>query len=156
MIVAIIGSDLRHKWVSNTIPPLTTQDVIGQFAWHFVQESQQEELKTRLSRCLALGEPQAYWVHAKIGGHDTTFRVKAERVDQQLVCLATIVPGEAKAMSADEISQLRLMAEGKSTTEIAFQLELSPSTVSRRSKTILRKLEADPQTLLRQFAQALS
>ncbi len=155
MIIAHLVGSLRFVWVSDVIPPLTRDDVLGKYPWDFVDDGQADSIKTRLSRCWCLGEPQSYTVHSTIAGKQMIFRVRAERTGDVIVLISIIVPAETvNTLTRSEITQLKLMAAGASHAVIARELRLSLSTVNRRATKILEKLEASPAMLLRKYAQS--
>lgn len=156
MLVSILDCNLNFCYCSTTVPPLTSEDVYGKPPWHFAPVEQQDAIKTRLARCLALGESQRYWTDSLIHGTTITWYVRADRIPSGVICIGFMLPPTAKTLTAENIEFLRQLAAGASLKQIAANLGIDPSSATRRRRAIERKLQISDAATLLKLAIAMS
>ncbi len=102
------------------------------------------------------------FIKCNLGAHDNKFDIDSEGNFHFEFCQCplageckewkeTCEPKENTAISDAEIRILRLIAQGKKTTEIAEELYLSPKTVENHTNNMLRKLNVHNNAALVQY-----
>ena len=139
MLGMLLDGNLVILWVSRVIPQLRVSDVIGRHPWDFNPPDEADVIKTRLSRCIALGERQVYRSESQVKGARHIWQVVAERIDstRQVVCMSRELPQGIDTLSEVDRSILGLLAKGRSQRAIADSLGLGQSTVSKHVERMI-------------------
>jgi hypothetical protein len=159
VLVTLLDFHLCHEYCSSFISPLTAETVIGRPVWEYVSPGDVEMVKTRCSRCLAIGEPQRYWVMSEIGGNEYHWFCRADRVGSHgrygVIILAFLLPPVLRGLTDDDIALIRLLAAGAKQRQIARTLGASQSAISRREHALRTEFGLTTQQDLLRVALAL-
>lgn len=161
-ISVLFDSDLVQQSIFGVLPPLREEDVIGTVPWSIVHDiDTQDIIKDRLSRCLALGEPQAYRVRVLMpDGKLTLFAVRVKRViigaERMVHCVCVSLPAMVANITLSDRVLLELLSTRCELKEVARILKITSSAVSQRISALKRKLGVESLYELREIAQALA
>ena len=133
----------RMIWTSSPNPAYKP----GPFVWEYASPEDREVCKNAISRAVVLRETQEFDASTHLGEHYHVWVWPLNSPELAVCILAVQVPDEMKRLSARERTALELLAEGRSTSEIAKAMDVSVSTVHThfrraRKKLKLRSVEA--------------
>ncbi len=133
----------RMIWTSSVNPAYKP----GPFIWEYAAPEYRETSKNAISRAVVLREPQEIDATTQIGEHYHAWIWPLNSPELAVCILAVQVPEEMKLLSPRERTSLERLAEGRTTSEIAGEMDVSVSTVHThfrraRKKLKLRSVEA--------------
>lgn len=133
----------RMIWTSSPNPAYKP----GPFVWEYAAPEHRETSKNAISRAVVLREPQEFDASTHLGEHYHVWIWPLNSPELAVCILAVQVPAEMKLLSPRERTSLELLAEGRTTSEIAQEMDVSVSTVHThfrraRKKLKLRSVEA--------------
>lgn len=153
----ILDEHLTHIYVSGCVPPLQPGHVVGHPAWELAASPEAaEDLKTRLSRCLVLGESQRFLAPTEVG----VFAVQIDRLmlgnSRGVVAVSRLVPSAVQDMTDQERSTLSaLTAASGDVKGAAKSLGISVAAMSGREQRLRDKLSVRSRDELVRVAIAL-
>jgi DNA-binding CsgD family transcriptional regulator len=122
---------------------------VGDYVWKNARSSSRERLKSAIAHVITLREPCTCEIENEWNEH---FRVRMwplEEPDVALCALAKRIPGELTLLTEREKECLRLLAKGKSTRDIAEDLDIGLTTVHTHLRRAREKLSlASPEALV--------
>jgi DNA-binding CsgD family transcriptional regulator len=120
--------------------------------WEHFTGNYRESLKDHISRAVFMRETQQFEVTGRIGEHLRVW-VWPLNVTGLAACLiAQHVPDEIKFLTRRERDCLQLMATGKTTSDIAAELDVSVSTVHTYQRRARERLHLSSTESLIAFA----
>ena len=128
---------------------------VGEFIWKNARARCQDEFKSAVAQVISLSEPCVCEIENEWKEH---FRVRMWPLadpDVALCALAKRIPSELSLLTERERSCLRLLAQGKSTRDIATDLAIGLTTVHTHLRRTREKLRLVSPEALRQFCSSL-
>jgi DNA-binding CsgD family transcriptional regulator len=118
----------------------------GPFIWEYASPEDREACQNSISRAVVLREPQEFVASTHLGEHYDIWIwhvwIRPLHSPELAICmLAVQVPAEMKRLSARERTSLELLAEGRTTSEIAKDMGISVSTVRTHFRRARKKLK---------------
>jgi DNA-binding CsgD family transcriptional regulator len=127
----------RMIWTSSPNPVYKP----GPFIWEYAAPEDREKCKNAISRAVVLREPQEFDAETQVGEHYHCWIWPLNSPELAVCVLAVQVPAEMKRLSARERLSIGLLAEGRTTREIAKELDVSVSTVHTHFRRARKKLK---------------
>ena len=127
----------RMIWTSSPNPAYKP----GPFIWEYASPEDRELSKNAISRAVVLREPQEFDAGTHLGEHYHCWIWPLNSPELALCVLAVQVPAEMKRLSERERASMGLLAEGRTTREIAKELDVSVSTVHTHFRRARKKLK---------------
>lgn len=127
----------RMLWTSSPNPAYKP----GPFAWEYSSPEDREKCKNAVSRTVVLREPQEFDASTHLGEHYHCWMWPLNSPELAVCLLAVQVPAELRMLSPRERAALELLAEGRTTSEIANEMGVSVSTVHTHFRRARKKLK---------------
>lgn len=113
----------------------------GPFIWEYASPEDREKCQNAVSRAVVLREPQEFDASTHLGEHYHVWIWPLNSPELAVCMLAVQVPAEVRSLSPRERGALELLAEGRSTSEIAEEMGVSVSTVHTHFRRARKKLK---------------
>jgi len=135
--VTLCDSVGRLVWTSSPNPEYKP----GPYIWEYTSPADREKSKNAISRAVVLREPQEFDASTHLGEHYHVWVWPLHSPELAICILAVQVPAEMKLLSPRERTSLELLAEGRTTSEIAGKMDVSVSTVHTHFRRARKKLK---------------
>jgi DNA-binding CsgD family transcriptional regulator len=162
IVAAQVASDMTYDdayvllcdWHGKLVWKSTTAGKIqvGDFVWKNACPASRDQLKSAIAHVITLREPGTCEMENEWNEH---FRIRMWPLDEPdvaLCALAKKIPSELALLTEREKSCLRLLAQGKSTRDIAKELEIGLTTVHTHLRRTREKLGLGGPEALVSFA----
>ena len=127
----------RMIWTSSPNPAYKP----GPFLWEYASPEDRESSKNAVSRVVVLREPQEFDASTLVGEHYHVWMWPLNSPELAVCILGVQIPAEMKSLRARERTSLELLAEGRTTGEIAKAMGVSVSTVHTHFRRARKKLK---------------
>lgn len=135
-VVTLCDAAGRLIWTSSPNPEYKP----GPYVWEYASPDDREVCKSAISRAAVLREPQEFDTETHLGEHYHVWVWPLHSPELAVCLLGVQFPSEMKKLSARERASLSLLAEGRTTSEIAQALGVSVSTVHTYFRRARKKL----------------
>ncbi len=135
--VTLCDASGRMVWTSSPNPAYEP----GPYIWEYASPADREACKNAISRAVVLRETQEFDAATLLGEHYHVWVWPLNSPELAVCVLAMQVPAEMRLLSPRERTSLELLAEGRTTSEIAAKMDVSVSTVHTHFRRARKKLK---------------
>jgi DNA-binding CsgD family transcriptional regulator len=135
-VVVLCNWQGKLVWTSSPNPVYEP----GPDLWDYICNEDREKVKQVLSRAVIAREAQEYEATSSIGEHYRAWIWPLNTPEVAVCILAIRVPNELRLLTTREKECLHLLADGRTTQEIALALDVSVSTIHTHFKRSREKL----------------
>ena len=154
--LALLDRTGRFAWIDGHAPwDWSRESILGTPVWEWVVGDNLEPLRTALSRCLVLHEPQRLWAEVSVDGRlaDVTLWLTPLGFKDIGVLLRSFrLPAHWKKLTGTERRVLHLAGDGIAPRLIAERMDVERSTIDTHRRNIMRKLRIDDAHQFQAFA----
>ena len=125
---------------------------VGDFVWKNASKRSRERMRSAVASVATLRENCIVEVDNERNEHFRVWMWPLDEPDIAICALAMRIPSELALLTEREKECLRLLAQGKSTRDVARHLEIGLTTVHTHLRRIRDKLKLDSPEALVSFA----